>query len=245
MTGLGGRPPAPLIPFREWSKLGRWWPTPARPAGAAAAVVVHHTVTATSRFPKQDAQHVERVIYGRRWSARFSSLPYNYLLHFDGTILEGRGVNYRNAANKATRPGVNLSNGNTLSVALIGDHRAGRDVVTPAQRRSFAWLTTQLAADGHLGNAASVTSHAALAFTECPAGGLDGLRIPATDADIGDDREIMHTIVSTTNGEAWVCAAGRARPISNVTQWLDTFTGPIIRADNMEHVVRDLYELTD
>ena len=243
MTRLGGRPPAPLVRFEEWSKRGRWWPTSVRQPGPAAAVVVHHTVTVTSRFPAQDAQRVENVIWDRRWTARFSSLPYSYLLHPDGTILEGRGVKFRNAANRATRPDVKLSNGNTLSVALIGDYREGRDAVTPAQRRSFNWLTRQLSNENHLGHWRSVVAHGALSYTECPAEALAGLQQTNIITDVEDHKDMLHTVVSTTNGKVWACSNGKARPISNTENWLATFDGPIIRADFAEHVVPDLYDV--
>jgi hypothetical protein len=245
VTAIGGRPPAPLIAFDEWSQLGRWWPTPKRAPGAASAVVVHHTVTGTSNYPHRDAQQVERVIYGRRWSARFSSVPYNFLLHPDGTMFEGRGVTHRNAANNSTRPGVTLSNSNTLSVALIGDYRAGIDVVTPQQRTAFSWLTRQLAAGGHVTNADNVVSHSALAYTECPALALAGLQTTNAATIAAHERHEMVTLVSTTTGAVWVAAGGRARRITNSDNWLRTFDGPVIRADYMEHVVADLYDTAD
>ena len=53
----------------------------------------------------------------------------------------------------------------------------------------------------------------------------------------------MQTLVSNSTGEAWVVAGNRARPISDVDQWLRTFDGPVLRAHNMEYVVSDLYEI--
>lgn len=157
----------PVLRFAEWTGKGRWWRTPRR-SGQAAAVITHHSVTPVTDNPIGDAQTVENVIYARRFSAGFSSIPYGWLIHPDGTILEGRGINYRNAANRSTRSGVTLSNRNTVSVCLIGDYRH-RDV-TEAQRRAFQSLVTYLADLNVIGNASSISPHSALSRTVCDAG---------------------------------------------------------------------------
>jgi hypothetical protein len=231
----------PVLRFAEWTGKGRWWRTPRR-SGQAAAVITHHSVTPVTDNPIGDAQTVENVIYARRFSSGFSSIPYGWLIHPDGTILEGRGINYRNAANRSTRSGVTLSNRNTVSVCLIGDYRH-RDV-TEAQRRAFQSLVTYLADLNVIGNASSISPHSALSRTVCDAGAYKQLSAgPFPNPNTEDDE--MQTLISTTSGEAWAVAAGKARKIQDVNQWLATYDGPVQRADNMEHVVADLFQLVD
>ena len=228
-----------VIPFDEWTLRGRWGPTLRRPS-PSAALVVHHTVTGVTADPFADAQAVEAVIWSRRFSAGFTSVPYGWLLHPDGTLFTSRGTMYRNGANRATRAGVTLNNRNTMSVALIGNYLTRS--VTIEQRRSFDMLRAELADHGHLSNPANVVGHNALAKTACPGNAVAQLLEPVNPAG-GMEGEEMETLVSTTSGEAWVTAGNRARPIHDVDQWLATFDGPVIRANNMEHVVDDLFDL--
>ena len=227
-----------IVPFDEWTLRGRWGPTRRR-QNPSAALVVHHTVTPVTSNAIADAQAVEDVIWSRRFSAGFTSVPYSWLLHPDGTMLASRGTVYRNGANKAARPGVTITNSNSMSVALIGNYETRS--VTPQQRRSFDLLRAELADLGHLTNAANVVGHNAVAFTACPGHAVVQLLHPKPDDT--ETEEQMETLVSKTTGEAWVTAGNRARPIRDVDQWLATFDGPVISAANMEHVVADLYEL--
>lgn len=226
-----------VVPFDDWTSRGRWGPTLRRP-NPSAALVVHHTVTPTSANPIRDALRVEDVIWARRFSAKFTSVPYGWLLHPDGTLFTSRGTIYRNGANRATRAGATLSNRNTMSVALIGNYE--KQSVTIQQRRAFDTLRTELANLGFLTNRANVVGHRALSFTACPGNALAQLIEPDPIADSG---EHMETLYSNTSGEAWVTAGNKARKIGDVNTWLRTFDGPVVRADNMEHVVADLYEL--
>lgn len=228
-----------VIPFDEWTIRGRWGPT-LRRQSPSAALVVHHTVTPVTSDPFADAQTVEDVIWARRFSSGFTSVPYGWLLHPDGTLFASRGTTYRNGANRSTRPGVNLSNRNTMSVGLIGNYE--QRSVTIQQRNSFDGLRDELAGLGFLSNRANVVGHDQLASTACPGNALDQLLQPADPAD-GLEGEQMETLVSLTNGKAWVTAGNRARPIHDVDTWLATFDGPVVRAANLEYVVADLYDL--
>ena len=227
-----------VVPFEEWTARGRWWPTTKR-RGTASALVLHHTVTQPTIDPYFDARVVESVIWGRRFQAGFSSVPYSYLIHPDGTTFEARGVAWRNAANRKGKPSSALNNHNTLSVALIGRYdRDGK--VTTAQRRAFNTLSLDLAAAGHLGSPKSVVGHSALAYTACPGNALTQI-IHAPNEEL----QGMETLVSNTNGEAWAVAGQRARKITNVSAWLASWDGPVLRANNMEHVVDDLYDVVN
>lgn len=230
-----------IIPFDEWTLRGRWGPTRRR-QNPSAALVVHHTVTPVTGDPFHDAQAVEEVIWARRFSAGFTSVPYGWLLHPDGTLFSSRGTVYRNGANRATRPGVHLSNGNTMSVALIGNYLERS--VTVQQRRSFDLLRRELEALGNLTNANNVVGHSALAMTACPGDAVGQLIRPKPNRPDKKDDD-METLVSTTTGQVWAVAGNRARVISNPDRWLDTFTGPVIEADHMEHVVADLFTVVD
>ena len=221
-----------MIPFTSWAVHGVWG-KPAPFTGPAKGVVVHHTVTTITDDPIDDARFVEQVTYDRNV---FAALPYSYLLHPDGTAFEGRGVSYQNGANRNDKGG-QLSNSNTVSVALIGDYRT--DLVTDRQRHAFDLLLGELYRSGDVVPNPVLTPHSALAYTECPAAALEQLLTPA----LNDLEDAMQTLVSNSTGEAWVVAGNRARPISDVDQWLRTFDGPVLRAHNMEYVVSDLYEI--
>lgn len=169
-----------VIPFDDWTGRGRWGPTLRRP-NPSAALVVHHTVTTASANPVRDAQRVEDVIWARRFSAKFTSVPYGWLLHPDGTLFTSRGTIYRNGANRATRAGATLSNRNTMSVALIGNYE--KQSVTIQQRRAFDTLRTELANLGFLTNRANVVGHRALSHTACPGNALTQL-LAASEPEI-------------------------------------------------------------
>lgn len=224
-----------VIPHDAWTALGVWGnPAPFTPANAG--VVVHHTVTGITSDPVADVRTVERVTYNR---GSFAAIPYSYLIHPTGAVFEGRGATYRNGANRNDKGGP-YQNSNTVSVSLIGDYRT--DPVTPAMKDSFWRLVRELELSGSTLPGAALMPHSALAYTECPSGAFDQLQEPLPAVDI--EEEQMQTLVSKTNGEAWVVAGNRARPIQDVQQWLDTFDGPVISANNMEHVVADLYDIS-
>jgi peptidoglycan hydrolase-like protein with peptidoglycan-binding domain len=145
-----------------------------------AGVVVHHSVTKPTLDAVADARFVEQIIYNRRFKARFSMVAYNWLIHPDGTIFEGRGHIWRNAAN-VNKKGGPLGNSDTVSVCMIGDYRT--DVITDAERTSFWWLVQHLQEIKTVQRDPAVVPHSELAYTACPSGAMDGLnQSPGPDA---------------------------------------------------------------
>lgn len=229
-----------MIRFDEWTIRGKWGVTSGfKPP--AAGVVVHHSVTAVTGDPVRDAQTVEQVIYDRRFSSGFAMVAYSFLLHPTGTLLEGRGANYRNGANKNDRGG-SLSNSNTVSVCLIGDYRT--DEVTVAQRATFRRLLSDLRRDGVVAVDGVIVPHSDLAYTECPSNGFAELTAgyrPVTDDD--DEETDMITLLDTTTGDAWVAAGNIARPLTDPVGWLAEWDGPVRAHPSMRHVIGDLYTI--
>lgn len=87
---------------------------------------LHHTVTAFSGDPHADARDVQAVAFSRG----FQDVSYTWLVHPDGTILDGRGL----TVGAHTR-GENRS---SVAVALIGNYE--ELVPTDAQVASVRWL---------------------------------------------------------------------------------------------------------
>lgn len=235
-----------MIRFADWTRRGKWGTTSAFNA-PAAGVVVHHSVTRVTGSPVADAQTVEEVIWQRRFSSGFSMIAYSFLLHPDGTVLEGRGPwagarGWRNGANKNTRGG-SLSNSNTVSVCCIGDYRSDR--VTSVMRHSFGRLLSDLRRDGVVAVDAMVVPHSELAFTECPSAAFDQLMgvQPPPVFDGEDEEDDMVTLHDTTTGQVWVAAGNVARVISDPAGWLGSWNGPTRSHPNMRHVIDDLYSI--
>ncbi|MEM9521551.1 MAG: N-acetylmuramoyl-L-alanine amidase [Actinomycetota bacterium] len=237
-----------LVSFDDWTLRGRWWPT-LRRRGVALAVIVHHSVTRASTSSLQSVRVVEEIIYQRRIRSRFSMIAYGWLIAPDGTVFEGRGATWRNGANNNTRGG-SLSNGNTVSICFIGDFRT--DTVTPAARQAFFELVAQLEADGVIAADHQLLEHSELAHTECAAGALaqvfageTPVPIPQPIADDEEDDDMKTPIVTyhdTSRRSAVVINHDNntVRPISDVDAWLRTWTGPVVAADNLRLVLRDL-----
>lgn len=224
-----------IVPFNQWTKLGQWWPT-MRLKGEMGGIIVHHSVTKPTDNAAADARVVERIIYNRRFKSRFSMVAYSWLIHPDGSIFEGRGHLWRNGAN-TNKKGGSLSNSNTVSVCMIGDYRT--DKITDVQRSAFWWLVQHLQGTGTVKPNPDIFPHSDLAWTACPSGAMDGLNQPLPEEEEDD----MITCIDKLTNDAWVCSGTKARPLSDVTQWLATWEGPIRRANNMKHVIDDLYEV--
>lgn len=223
------------VPFEDWTGLGQWFPCLSY-KGKAEGIIVHHSVTKPTDNPFNDARVVERVIYDRRFESRFGMIAYSYMIHPDGTIFEGRGLTYRNGANKNTKGGL-LSNGNTVSVCMIGDYR--RDKITDKQIAAFNWLRSDLIMRAGVIPSATVHPHSELSHTECPS-----LDVDVFDTTLlGEEEPEMMTCFDKLTNEAWVCGNGKARPITDVNQWMQTWEGPVAKANHMKHVVADLYDI--
>lgn len=172
-----------LTPFDEWTVRGVWWPTLRRRSRPALALVVHHSVTLTDgRTALQRWRDIEEVIYGRRWSSRFTMTAYSYL-EARGEVAIARGTKYRNGANNNTRGDhgeyPDLNNGNTISVCVAGNYQpdvAGVPTM-PATRQSavaVAGLYRHLIDAGALVDDAPIIPHRALHRTSCPGNNLVG-----------------------------------------------------------------------
>ena len=188
---------ANVVPFREWTRRGRWKVTlPFR--GPAKGVVVHHSVTRSLDSPVESARVVEEVTYRR---GSFAMIPYSWLLHRDGTILEGRANCWRNGANRNTLGRNSLKNSNTVSVCIPGDMR--RDDVTDAQRTSFQWLLNDLTRRKIITPDAVVVPHNALANTACPSFNVDELLLP-TNVEGGEGMKILNDTERERMWASWV-----------------------------------------
>ena len=53
----------------------------------------------------------------------------------------------------------------------------------------------------------------------------------------------METLLDTTTGEGWVCANGKARPLTDVPAWVASWSGPTSTSKNMRYVIPDLYDV--
>ena len=111
-----------MVPFDKWSKRGVWGSVNAR-AKKLEAVVVHHSAGSNvNRDSLAQVRHIESVQFNRkRKDGRhtWGTVAYNYVIATDGTVFEGRGLRFGNAANRSkTGP---YGNSNTLSVCFSGD----------------------------------------------------------------------------------------------------------------------------
>lgn len=128
-------------------------------------------------------------------------IPYSWLLHRDGTILEGRANRWRNGANRNTLGRNSLKNSNTVSVCIPGDMR--RDDVTDAQRTSFQWLLNDLTRRKIITPDAVVVPHNALANTACPSFNVDELLLP-TNVEGGEGMKILNDTERERMWASWV-----------------------------------------
>jgi len=190
---------AKVIPFKEWTKRGRWRFTyPFR--GPAKGVVVHHSVTRQLTSAVESARVVEEVTYKR---GSFAMIPYSYLLHYDGTILEGRANRWRNGANRNDLRRLSLSNSNTISVCIPGDMR--NDKITTAQQAAFQWLLNDLKRRNIITPDATVVPHNALANTLCPSFNVQELLLDNKEYETGggDEMKIINDPESTRMFAVW------------------------------------------
>jgi hypothetical protein len=111
------------------------------------------------------------------------SLGYNYVVGFNGELVEVRGLDIRNAANNGvpSKSGVQNYNGYTVSVQFVvkGDAPA-----TSAQLNAAAWLHVNVI-EPHVGRVLRVEGHGTKDATPCPGAGIIG-QLP-TLADLIDD----------------------------------------------------------
>lgn len=148
-----------IVSRDRWGSVSKWkygnMKLPAR------NVFLHHTVTTPTDFPYQDAKQIEKI-----GISQFGQMSYSYLVHPNGTILEGAG----------TKTGAHTANQNSTSfgIALIGDYddAPGPDVaLTPSREQieSVRWLIHHLKHEvNQLLDGAVLTPHRAVKATACP-----------------------------------------------------------------------------
>lgn len=120
----------------------------------ALNVFLHHTVTSPTAYPYKDARTVEAI-----GISRFGQISYSFLVHPDGTVLEGAG----------TKTGAHTEDRNSTSfgIAMIGDYT--KLTPTQAQISSFRELVHYLkVTQNWLVDSAVVTPHRAVSQTACP-----------------------------------------------------------------------------
>lgn len=167
-------------------------------------------------------------------------VPYSFVVFAgrtvgDGIVCEGRGF---------TRSGAHTAGHNydRYGVAFGADTRT--DPVTDGMIAGVRYVGARI----H-GTPVPTTGHRDHKATACPGPGayrrLGDMQPPFVvdvphELDDGDD---MQTALDTTSGEGWVIAAGKARPLTDVTGWLDSWDGPTVKNHNMRHVIGDLFDI--
>jgi hypothetical protein len=136
----------------------------------ARALYLHHTVTQVTPHPYADMRVVEAE--GVR---RFGHISYSYVIHPDGTTMEGCGT--RRGAHTEGR------NSTAFGVALIGNYDQRN--VTAMQLDAVRWLVAALVEAGNLRPGIYPTGgHRDVKATACPGAKayrlLDAMRIPWT-----------------------------------------------------------------
>lgn len=104
---------------------------------------LHHSYTVASADPRADARHIQRVAFGRG----FADTSYTFLVHPDGTALEGRDI-------RAVGAHTWGRNERSLAICLIGNYHPGEPLaaleVTPAQIVTVRGLCERLVHGGFL-----------------------------------------------------------------------------------------------
>lgn len=145
----------------------------------ATAVYLHHSVTQVSVHPAADMRAIESV-----GLARFGQFPYSFVVHPDGTILEGCGT--RVGAHTAGR------NSTSFGICLIGNYQDR--AVTVHQLDAVRWLVAHLIGTGKLKPGIYPTGgHRDVKATACPGDKayrlLDVMRVPWTEHETPTPKE--------------------------------------------------------
>lgn len=119
----------------------------------AGEVFIHHTVTDPTGDPYADMRKIERI-----GVQRFGQISYSYVVHPDGTVMEGAGL--LRGAHTAGR------NSTSFGIAWVGNY----EVLSPAltQIDATRHLIHALRTDGHLTGDALIRGHRDVAITACP-----------------------------------------------------------------------------
>lgn len=120
----------------------------------ALDVFLHHSVTTVTNFPYKDTKLIENI-----GIQRFGQMSYSYLVHPNGTILEGAGT--KTGAHTAKR------NSTSFGLCLIGNYSYTKP--TDAQIKSVRWLVYHLKEERNiLRDSAVLTPHRSVESTACP-----------------------------------------------------------------------------
>lgn len=182
------------LAFNCWSELGVWGKANrARPPSKIKALVVHHSVTPPTGYSLAEVRKVEEVIRNR---GKFGMVAYNWIVASDGTVCEGRGLNYGNGANSSKRK---YGNWNTLSVCLVGKFHEPRhelenlDLQLDGCRRLVRWLNRDAFAANPI---VTIVGHRDVSATACP-----GDRLYNRLAEIKYHGELHHQVVSVKDAK--------------------------------------------
>lgn len=118
---------------------------------------VHHSVTNPTGDPYADARAIQKIGFSRG----FSDISYSFLVHPNGTIMEGRDLRYVGAHTSG-------HNSVSLAVCLIGNYENGPP--SQAQIDAIRWLRDHLVATGKLvgGKVYPTGGHRDTKATACP-----------------------------------------------------------------------------
>lgn len=216
---------------------------------AFRGVFVHHTVFRVSDWDSDgistgdldDIKEFMRRLQVIRPDLGYD-VPYSFVVFAgkrpqDSIVCEGRGLDYTGAHTagfNSTRLGVSIA-GNT-----------SEEPVTPGILNGIRWCGALLLDQGDLKD---TLPHQAVKATACPGSSmmaaLHQVQPPFTPPPESEEEEDtdMITVIDTRDGKGWVCADGKARPLSNPDSWLQTWDGPVRKAAYMGNVVNDLYEV--
>ena len=134
--------------------------------------ITHLTVhwvgsTNYNRTPEQIPAGIKQIEQGQfRADGNLSAISYNFLVDKYGQIWEGRGYNYRNAAN-----GRNANNTTSISVCVL----VGRNDATPTAETIGALRRLWQLASGQFGKPLIVECHSDVRATQCPGPELTSL----------------------------------------------------------------------
>lgn len=133
------------VPTRGWASLTL----------PVSEVNVHHSVTAASDDPLRDARNLDLIAVGRG----MSGISYSYLIHPNGTVVEGRGLYV--GAHTLNR------NSRSFGVCFIGNFE-NQDRPTPRAVEAFRNLVAFLQSYGYLSANPTIRPHSDTFATACP-----------------------------------------------------------------------------
>lgn len=148
------------VPRSEWAARPPRREAPWFPDSAYVGMEAHHTVTSSRVSAAQTARNVQNMHMDTNgWLDIF----YAFLIHPDGTVVEGRGWNRTQGPDVQVR-GLDGRTYHFLPVVFIGDYRT--DHLTPEAVASWHWLRSILLARNP--GATQVRYHGQRAATACP-----------------------------------------------------------------------------